>query len=75
MRSSLARHQSRRPADEDQLFAMRRAAWLKEGIAVIRPADLTDEWERQAVINLANRLYGDPLAAPGRATGVRHGKA
>jgi hypothetical protein len=54
----LARHLPERPADEPQLLAMRRAAWLKEGIAVIRPGDLDDDWLRQTVINAATKLYG-----------------
>ena len=58
LRSSLARHLPERPADEPQLLAMRRAAWLKEGIAVIRPGDLDDDWQRQTVINAATKLYG-----------------
>lgn len=58
LRSSLARHLPARPADEPQLLAMRRAAWLKEGIAVIRPGDLDDDWLRQTVINAATKLYG-----------------
>ncbi len=64
MQSSLARHQHQIPADEPQLFAMRRAAWQKEGIAVFRLEDLTDDYVRQVVINEANRRYG-----------TRHGKA
>ena len=60
LRSSLARHQPAVPAGDADLRAMRRmrAAWLKEGIAVIRPTDLADPWERQAVVNAATRLYG-----------------
>jgi hypothetical protein len=43
---------------DDELFAMRRAAWRKQGIAVIRPADVHDEIIRQALVNEATRLYG-----------------
>ena len=43
---------------EQELFAMRRAAWRKQGIVVIRPADVRDEWTRQALVNEATRLYG-----------------
>jgi len=39
-------------------FAMRRAAWRKQGIVVIRPADIRDAWTRQALVNEATRLYG-----------------
>jgi hypothetical protein len=37
---------------------MRRAAGRTHGIAVLRPADIADDWTRQVVINTANRLYG-----------------
>ena len=43
---------------EDELFAMRRAAWPKQGIAVLRPGDIRDKWARQAIVNEATRLYG-----------------
>ena len=37
---------------------MRRAAWRKQGIVVINPADVRDAIIRQALINEAIRLYG-----------------
>jgi hypothetical protein len=37
---------------------MRRAAWRKQGVVVLRPQDVKDDWIRQALINEANRLYG-----------------
>jgi hypothetical protein len=58
VRGSLERHLPRTPPTEDELFAMRRAAWRKQGIAVIRPADVRDDWMRQALVNEATRLYG-----------------
>ena len=58
MRGSLARHLPETPPTEDELFAMRRAAWRKQGIVVIRPADIRDDWTRQALVNEATRLYG-----------------
>jgi hypothetical protein len=58
MRSSLERQLPRSLPTEDELFAMRRAAWRKQGIAVIRPADVHDEIIRQALVNEATRLYG-----------------
>jgi hypothetical protein len=45
------------PSDED-LLAMRRAAWRSQGVVVLRPDDVRDDWTRQALINEANRLYG-----------------
>jgi hypothetical protein len=58
VRGSLERHLPRSMPPEDELFAMRRAAWRKQGIAVIRFADVRDDWTRQALINEATRLYG-----------------
>jgi hypothetical protein len=40
------------------LLAMRRAAWRTQGVAVLRPEDIRDDWTRQALVNEANRLYG-----------------
>ena len=58
MRASLERHLPRSLPTEDELFAMRRAAWRKQGIVVIGPGDIRDEWTRQALVNEATRLYG-----------------
>jgi len=55
---SLERRLPRSLATDDELISMRRAAWRAQGIAVIRPADIRDEWLRQAVVNEATRLYG-----------------
>jgi hypothetical protein len=57
-RGSLERHLPRALASEDELFVMRRAAWRKQGIVVINPADVRDAIIRQALINEAIRLYG-----------------
>jgi hypothetical protein len=57
-RGSLERHLPEAAPTEQELFAMRRAAWRRQGIAVIRPADVRDDWTRQALINEATRLYG-----------------
>jgi hypothetical protein len=57
-RSSLARWAACGPSPETELVAMRRAAWRHQGVVVIRPEDIRDDWTRQALINEANRLYG-----------------
>ena len=57
-RGSLDRYLPQTAPTEDELFAMRRAAWRKQGIVVIRPADVRDEIVRQALVNEATRLYG-----------------
>jgi hypothetical protein len=57
-RSCLARTQaSTAPTDED-LLAMRRAAWRKQGVSCSVPEDVQDDWTRQALVNEAERLYG-----------------
>jgi hypothetical protein len=58
LRSSLERHLPRSLPTEDELFAMRRAAWREQGIAVLRVDDVADGIIRQAVVNEATRLYG-----------------
>ena len=58
VRGSLERHLPRTATNDDELFAMRRAAWRKQGIAVLRIDDVRDEIIRQAVVNEATRLYG-----------------
>lgn len=58
VRGSLEPHLPRSLPTEDELYAMRRAAWRKQGVVVIRPADVQDDWTRQALINEATRLYG-----------------
>ncbi len=57
-KGSLERHLPQTPPTEEELFAMRRAAWRRQGIAVTRPADVHDEIIRQALVNEATRLYG-----------------
>ena len=57
-RSSLARTQARTAPSDEDLLAMRRAAWRSQGVVVLRPEDIRDDWTRQALINEANRLYG-----------------
>jgi hypothetical protein len=58
VRGSLERHLPQTAPTEQELFAMRRAAWRRQGIVVIRPADVRDDWTRQALVNEATRLYG-----------------
>jgi hypothetical protein len=57
-RSCLARGQPRTAPGDEDLLAMRRAAWRQQGVVVLRPEDVRDDWTRQALINEANRLYG-----------------
>jgi hypothetical protein len=48
---------------------MRRAAWLKQGVVMLRPEEILDPWTRQVVVNEANRLYGSR-----RTDGNNHGR-
>ena len=57
-RSPLARAQARTTPSDDDLRAMRRAAWRSQGVIVLRPEDIRDGWTRKAFVNGANRLYG-----------------
>jgi hypothetical protein len=57
-RSCLARNHSREASTDDELLAMRRAAWRKQGVIMLRPDDVRDDWMRRALINEAERLYG-----------------
>jgi hypothetical protein len=57
-RSCLARSQARTTATDEDLLAMRRAAWRKQGVIMLRPEDVRDDWTRQVLVNEANRLYG-----------------
>ena len=58
IRGSLGRHLPATAPTEEELFAMRRAAWRKQGIIVIRLADVRDDIIRQALLKEATRLYG-----------------
>jgi hypothetical protein len=40
---------------------MRRAAWRHQGVIMLRPEDVRDDWTRQAVVNEANQLYSRRL--------------
>ena len=57
-RSSLAGRMARTAPTDEDLIAMRRAAWRTQGVVVLRPEEVRDDWTRQALINEANRLYG-----------------
>ena len=37
---------------------MRRAAWRSQGVIMLRPEEVRDDWTRQAFVIEANRLYG-----------------
>jgi hypothetical protein len=64
-RSCLARTQARTAPSDEDLLAMRRTVWRQQGVVVLRPEEVRDDWTRQVLINEANRLYG-PRPGDGR---------
>jgi hypothetical protein len=58
MKSYLGRRQPQQPASKEELESMRKKAWHEQGLILIRPGEILDDWLRQGVINLANRLFG-----------------
>lgn len=46
------------PASEDDLRAMRAAAWHKQGVLVVVIDTVTDSWERKFLESIGTRLYG-----------------
>jgi hypothetical protein len=52
------RRHGRAAETDDDLFAMRRAAWRSQGVVVLRLEDVRDDWIQQALIDEANRLCG-----------------
>jgi hypothetical protein len=45
-RSCLARAQARAAPSDEDLLTMRRAAWRTQGVVVLRPDDVRDDWTR-----------------------------
>jgi predicted aconitase len=60
-RSSLSGAVAVTPSNPEQIRAMAAAAWKSRGVVMVNVEQLTDEWERQMVTNLATRLYGPRL--------------
>ena len=58
IRCALGRLMPQLPASNDELRAMRAAAWHKQGIVVIPLDDIYDDWDRQFLTGIATRLYG-----------------
>jgi hypothetical protein len=57
-RSSLSRRRPGPRLETEQLRRLRAAAWHGQGVVVIRPEEVEDDWIRQAIVNEADRLYG-----------------
>ena len=56
-RSPLGRH-VRSEASPRDLQEMRRRAWQQQGVIVLQPEEVGDDWLRQSLINEAERRYG-----------------
>lgn len=56
--SPLGRAMGKSSAPDEYLLHLARRAWREQGVAVIRLDDVHNDWERQAVENVANRLHG-----------------
>jgi len=55
---ALARLVPPTPTSEDDLRAMRAAAWHKQGVLAVPLESVTDRWERTLLEAIGNRLYG-----------------
>ena len=64
LRCVLGKLAGQTPATEEELRAMRAAAWHKQGILVVNAEALRDDWERQCLTNICNRLFGKRTTAP-----------
>lgn len=58
MRSYLSKHVPKAPTPEEEMRALRRRAWLEDGVISIPVGEILDGWERQILTNIANRVYG-----------------
>ncbi len=59
------------PASEDELRAMRAAAWHKQGVLVVKPEMVADSWDRKFLEGIASGLYGRRTPDSG---GLRNGR-
>ena len=74
IRCALGRLMPQLPASNDELRAMRAAAWHKQGIVVIPLDDLYDDWDRQFLTGIATRLYGARTATTKQRRPWREGE-
>ena len=74
IRCALGRLAPVSPASNDELRAMRAAAWHKQGIVVIPLDDIYDDWDRQFLTGIATRLYGARTATTKQRRPWREGE-
>lgn len=58
IRSYLASKVGKSPTEAYKMHKLRVRTWLEYEIAVIPISEISDDWERQTVKNIANRMYG-----------------
>ncbi len=58
VRSTLARFIARAPRSTEEIEALRRRAWIEQGVVVLEPDELADDWLRQALTNEAAKRWG-----------------
>ena len=56
--SCLARIVPDAPTARADIDALRQRAWIEQGIVVLHPSELTDDWLRQALKNEATKRFG-----------------
>ena len=74
IRCALGRLMPQLPASNDELRAMRAAAWHKQGIVVIPLDDIYDDWDRLFLTGIATRLYGARTATTKQQRPWREGE-
>jgi hypothetical protein len=58
MRNALEKLLPKSASNDEELDAMRRAAWHRQGVLMVRPEEVYDPWLRQALVNLGDARYG-----------------
>ena len=56
--SQLSRLAAHGPMTQEEFDALRARAWAEKGLVVLLPAEVMDEFARQALINEATRRWG-----------------
>ncbi len=62
---SLECRQFKAPLTPEELESMARTAWRRDGILVVRPEQIVNDWDRQHVVNIATKIYGKRIEAEG----------
>lgn len=65
---SLSRMAPKSPANDEELRAMREAAWHKQGIVVVPLDEIFDDWDRAFLTGIATKLYGARTTASRKST-------